>query len=250
MLRVQVQGTNKREINGCGGLATRYDATAARYVVKLDVSGRTFQLKAGNLREETTADAAAGSPGRAGDGGGGLLGAAKASSALAGASAANYSSSSSSSFAGAGAGDSALAAAALLAPLPEAFEDSPAGRLAFRTAEQMHWRAVDAKATAEQLPAAGETKRLERGKGGEGEMCAGAYALIHTHMRRKSSERERERERALCCKSPTVSSNAALSSRFTVVLQGRGNRSVGSRPPRHRTSPARCRPARASGSKK
>ena len=47
----QVSGTNKREINGCVGVATRFDAKGGRYVVKLD-NGRTFQLKAGNLREE------------------------------------------------------------------------------------------------------------------------------------------------------------------------------------------------------
>ncbi len=49
--RVMVSGTNKREINGFCGLVLRYDAKTLRYVIKLD-NGRTFQLKAGNLKED------------------------------------------------------------------------------------------------------------------------------------------------------------------------------------------------------
>ena len=57
----QVQGTNKRDINGCAGTATRFDAASGRYVTKLDL-GRTFQLKAGNLREELETAAPVPSP--------------------------------------------------------------------------------------------------------------------------------------------------------------------------------------------
>lgn len=49
--RVVVGGTNKKEINGLGGRVLRFDASTARYVIKLD-NGRTFQLKTGNLKED------------------------------------------------------------------------------------------------------------------------------------------------------------------------------------------------------
>ena len=45
-------GTKKREINGCVGAVLRFDTSVHRYVVKLE-NGRTFQLKAGNLKDES-----------------------------------------------------------------------------------------------------------------------------------------------------------------------------------------------------
>ena len=50
--RVRIHGTKKREINGCVGAVLRFDTSVLRYVVKLE-SGRTFQLKTGNLKDES-----------------------------------------------------------------------------------------------------------------------------------------------------------------------------------------------------